>query len=629
MRFIYLFFTFFILCVLNLDAQNISRADKLFEKFDYRQAYDMYENIYVKDSSKILIIKRLGECSVKVNKVKDALRWYSKLNTLSALEGDDIYTYSKLLQTTGENEKAYDLMSNYIASGTSKWKINPIAKLVSNRNLYRIQKLGINSDKSDFGPTYYKDKLVFTSGRDMVSVFARKNKWENQDYLRLFSSEIKIGQLDEPKRFREIRNDKFNDGPVCFSADGKEMFITRNMKYKSVSGVVYGLKIYYSRLKKNHWTMPKLLPFNKREFSYGHPSLSKDGKVLFFISNQADSYGETDIYYVTRSAKGKWSEPINMGDKINTPGKEMTPFISYHNNMLFFSSNGLPGLGGLDVFQVSTKKGSIPQNIGSTINSVYDDFAYIQKDTKGYFASNRGGGESFDNIYSFELRMFRLKGIVKDKNTGEVLPNSIVSIYDNLGEEINSMKSDSKGFFEFEVKPDKYYDINSSIFLYHDVNKNINVQDYLASSSVVELLHERKIESPSVDIIPTYKKPYEEIFQIMVFYDFDKSNIRWSERKKIREIIAYSKLHPELLVDISSHTDTRGTDLYNEALSDRRAASIKKKLISKGISADKIISIGKGEYFLLSNSKGYLNEDYQLNRRSEIRFVKKHEIINN
>jgi len=627
MKITYLFFTFFLLCVLNLDAQNTSRADKLFKKFDYRQAYDIYKDIYTKDSSNISIIKKLGECSVKINKTENALRWYSKLNTLSALEGDDIYIYSKLLQVTGEKEKAYDLMSNYIASGTSKWKINPIAKALNNRNVYQVHELGINSEKSDFGPTYYRDKLMFTSGRDLVSVLGRKNKWENQDYLRLFTSKISEKGLETPKRFSGMRDDKFNDGPVCFSADGKEMFITRNLKLKNVPNKIYGLKIYYSRFNKGKWSMPKLLSFNKREFSYGHPSLSKDGKVLFFVSDQADSYGETDIYYVTRNAKGKWSKPINMGDKINTPAKEMTPFISEHNNMLYFSSNGLSGLGGLDVFNVSTKKGSIPQNIGSTINTVYDDFAYIQKGTKGYFASNRGGGESFDNIYSFDLRKFRLKGIVKDKNTGEVLPNSIVSIYNNVGEEVNSMKSDSKGLFEFEVKPNKYYDINSSIFLYDDVNKNVNVEDYLASSALVELLHE-KIDVVEIIPTPTHKQPYEEIFQVMVFYNFDKSNIRWSERKKIKEIIEYSKSHPNLLIDISSHTDTRGTDLYNEALSDRRAKSIKSKLISKGIDSSLIISIGKGEYFLLSEAGEYSSEDFQLNRRSEVRFVRKHEILN-
>ncbi len=248
--------------------------------------------------------------------------------------------------------------------------------LSNNSGRYLIENAGINSEYSDFGTTFYNDDLIFTSNRNTEKIFSRKHSWTNQAFTNLYSATIAdSSKIESPQKFSKDVNSKYHESTPVFTKDGKTMYFTRNNYINGKKGndteQTILLKLYKATKENAKWIKIKELPFNSNEYSVAHPTLSFDEKTLYFASDMLGTIGASDIFRVTINDDGSFGKPINLGDKINTEGRESFPFIA-DNNELYFSSDGHPGLGGLDVFvaQISTD-GSVKiiKNIGEYVCS--------------------------------------------------------------------------------------------------------------------------------------------------------------------------------------------------------------------------------------------------------------------
>jgi outer membrane protein OmpA-like peptidoglycan-associated protein len=408
------------------------------------------------------------------------------------------------------------------------------------------------------------------------------------------------------------------------------MYFTRNnygKKLKRDKNGVNNLKIYRSRKVDGAWTEATELPFNSDEFSTGHPALSPDGKQLYFVSDRPGSLGETDIFVVDVYEDGGYSDPRNLGPEINTERKEMFPFIS--DKKLYFSSNGHIGLGGLDIYEVAIDEENGFQqvkNMGKPVNSKKDDFSYIVNEgtQKGFFASNRRGGKGDDDIYSFsrllpeELNLNAIAGVVTEQITGEVMPEALVTLLDENNIKLKEVISDKDGSFVFEdLDSNTKYTVKTTKEGYSEVVLNTLTKENELINVEVSL---EKLE----DLI-VLEEGIKKIKLNMIFFNFDKSNIREDAALELNRLVAVMKENPSMVIKIESHTDSRGNAQYNKYLSDRRAKSTRAYIISMGIDPKRIESaIGYGEERLLNGCDGSIkcsSAQHQLNRRSEFIIV--------
>ena len=338
---------------------------------------------------------------------------------------------------------------------------------------YKVEPVSFNTSQADFGPVVVGDDIVFSTARNDERMIRREYAWNETPYLDIYRMKKDAGPLATAKLLSTKLSSPYHDGPACFTADGNEIYFTRNNynKYinksdtkviehigvvnkallKKSSAGVNNLMIMHAKKVDGEWTYPESLPFNSGEYSCGHPSLSADGKTMYFTSDMPGGFGGSDIYKIEITDNG-FGEPVNLGAEINTEGTEMFPF-AHENGNLYFSSNGRLTLGGLDIFVAAMKDGSYTvKNMGSPLNTHFDDFSFFLEEDgiHGYFASNREGGKGDDDIYQFEI-IDQIKfskvliGKLIDKNTGAIIPNAPVLLSHLDGNLIANLTTDSEG----------------------------------------------------------------------------------------------------------------------------------------------------------------------------------------
>ena len=328
---------------------------------------------------------------------------------------------------------------------------------------FKVRNLQMNSEESDIAPVYYNGRVVYSSSRDLNTEVKRIWEKSNLGYYDLYIGDPGgAGELIKTRYFDRKLNKKYNEGPLSFNRDGDFMAFTQNY-YESKK--ILKLKIMTSSNVDGKWDDPIHVPFNNPDYSVGHPALNHDATIMYFVSDMPGGYGGTDIYKVSRNEDGTWGRPQNMGDKINTPGNEMFPFI-HRDGLLFFSSDGHAGLGGLDVFMAHVNRGvGEIEHLEAPVNSSADDFSFILSSDQysGYFSSNREEGNGSDDIYSFTnnkkfINIAFLKGLVADRD-GNSLQNAKVALMDAEGAEVGVFDSDGKGSFNFDLDPNKPYQL--------------------------------------------------------------------------------------------------------------------------------------------------------------------------
>jgi len=454
----------------SVEAQMFDRANKYFDAFAYQEAIELYEILWQKDSLNDALAKRLAISYRMINNAEQSEQWYARVVYSSSVENEDFFHYAKVLQSNKKYREAQIWMDRYLESDSKAIPnyIDPvyIQELMKDSIRYKVQAIKANSEASDFGVSFYKNQLVFSSAREKRMVIKRNHKWNNQNFLRLYEAKVESdGELNAINPFADELATQYHDGPVCFNEEGDEMFLTRNhvsnskRAKRNQEGIV-GIKLYYCKKENHKWSEPELLPFNMDGYSTGHPALSSDAKSLYFISDRPGGYGGTDLYVCHRDETG-WGEAENLGSRVNTFENEMFPFMTENQN-LFFASEGHAGLGGLDLFTIDlNQKGVKPVNLGYPLNTSKDDFGLVLKNGKGYFASNRLKGESFDDIYKFSIEFILVKGQVFHARTNEIMGNTLVTLNDENGHPIETVTTDENGTFEFFVRGGQVYHIIS------------------------------------------------------------------------------------------------------------------------------------------------------------------------
>jgi len=396
-----------------INAYNNKRADKAYENMAYVKAIDIYIKLIDKGFNQSDIYSKLAFSYFKIGNWENSVKYYNQLFSTSEFKAEDVYNFAQALKSIGNYAESDIRMKQYSALNAKDSRIerqaNTNEKIKELKSIirYNIEAVSFNSKYSDFGVTLVDNKLYFVSERRVDAIVNYEYAWKEAPYLDIY--ELKMdGLVSKPEFLKDKVNSKYHDGPACFSADGSEMFFTRNnslFRFISKKGDdnVNNLKIYYAQNINGTLTLPEEMPFDSKNYSCGHPSLSADGSTLYFTSDMPGGFGGSDIYLTERTDTG-WTKPKNLGSDINTEGNEMFPFI-HKSGELYFASNGHLGLGGLDLYKATPVNGIYSvENMGYPLNSKFDDFSLIINDEQkeGYFASNRDGGKGDDDIYKFE-----------------------------------------------------------------------------------------------------------------------------------------------------------------------------------------------------------------------------------
>jgi outer membrane protein OmpA-like peptidoglycan-associated protein/tetratricopeptide (TPR) repeat protein len=621
-------------CFFSVSAQEVAEkiAEKKYNAYSYIDAIALYEKVAEKGYVSVELFQKLGDAYYFNGMLDKSKVWYDKLFLLEnqSLNPEYYFRYSQSLKAVKSYkeadkmiEKFHNLTNDYRGELYLK---NKMYLLESNNSLdkYSIEDAGINSEFSDYAGNFKGSKMYFISNRVPKNGKKKIDKWTNQNFSNIYSAEfndsLKAVYIDE---IVDEFNTKYHESSPVFTKDGKTMYFTRNNFYNGKVGMdkdkVIKLKLFKSSFINNKWTNITELPFNSNEFNTAHPALSPDEKTLYFASDMPGGFGNSDLYKVAINEDGSFGTPINLGEKINTKARETFPFIASEGT-LYFSSDGLIGIGGLDVFKSEPNtEGNYFDfiNMGAPINSERDDFALITSSIKNVFfvSSNRDGGKGYDDIYKIKLKP-EPKNIpfidtILDEISKQPIANAKITLLDANQNVIEETISDTLGNFKFDaIRPDRayYIKVEKSAFL----TKEFRVTD-------------REIQNKNLEIAPKIiqSKPGDDLVKLLnstIYFDLDKFFIRQDaevEMAKIREALL---MYPNLKVDIRSHTDSRQSDSYNLRLSAFRANATRDYLIKKGIDKERLTCKGFGESQLLNNCTDNIpctREQHQQNRRSE------------
>lgn len=622
----------------------IRRGATDFDNFAYVNVIKTYERIVERGFKSEEVLRKLADAYYFRGELPEAAKWYGELYTMNPeLSAEHLYRYAQSLRAI-ENYTLSDQMmvqfkdKNGADHRALRFKNNTdyLQEIKNNSGRYKLQTLDINTQYSDYGSAFYKDQMVFTSARDTGSLSNRKHKWTGEGFTDLYTGVIDTaGMVSDVKRFDKQIKSKFHESTPAFSKDGKTVYFTRNNYLKGKRGKstdrITLLKIYRASLDdKGRWSNIEELPFNSDDYSVAHPALSPDEQYLYFASDMPGTLGKSDLFKVKINADGSFGTPENLGPKINTEGRESFPFIA-SDSIVYFATDGYPGLGGLDVFAFKIKEdGSYtdPQNIGADINTPMDDFGYIiNTESKiGFFSSNKPGGQGSDDVYGFkelESLVFEceqtLKGTVRDKDTGEPIAGAELVLYDSDYKEVTKTQSNADGYYDFgKVECDQKMRIRASKEEYNTEEQTFVIPDSPGETTIDVALELTEKPFKVDDNIGGH-------FDIIIYFDLDKWNIRPDAAVELAKIVDVMQQYPTLEIDVRSHTDSRASHRYNERLSDRRAKSTIKWMVAQGISKERLTGKGYGETQLVNECADGVEcteEQHQLNRRSEF-IVKK------
>ena len=595
-------------------------ADALYDGYQYMDAIEAYLKLIEENEADSQVYKNLADSYYNVFNIEEASKWYKKALEVSE-DGDLYYRYAQVLKSKGDYEMANkqmdifaELMPNDPRAISHLANPNYIPKLADVSKAFNIEKTTINDDvQSDFGATLSNDNILyFVSSRMSID---KKDKSNNQPYLDIYkSTRNEDGSLSEPIAVSEL-NTHYHDGPLTISADGKTIYFSRDghsegtykkLKKKRLKIAQQGL--YKATLINGKWSNIKALPINSNEYTVTHPSLSKDGKTLYFASNMEGGLGDTDIWKISINGE-TYGKPVNLGAYVNSAGKEGFPFVS-DDDILYFSSMGKIGIGGLDIFKFNLNSNEEALNLGSSINTNKDDFAFsLNKNLNvGYFTSNRSGA---DNIYmAIPICQFKTIAVVKDVTNGNIISNAVISISDAKNNKIATQQSNEKGETVFNVNCDDYTlkiekEGYESITISVEKSNGNDVTVYVNLKPINELITETEVRLNNI------------------YFEFNKSNITEQGATELNKLVKIMKDYTDMIILVRSHTDSKGQADYNLKLSEKRAQATVQYLMSKGISEERLTAKGMGSLEPKIDCKSNCSEEQDAeNRRSEFLIVK-------
>lgn len=504
------------LCFFNLiygQSTALKKANKFYGVQEYAMAIPLYEKVYKKDSSNKLVLSNLGDCYRLTNNANGQIKCYGNLIKFGKAESVHKLYYGQALMQNGKSDDAKKYFEEYTADARGKNLAMYSEKYKSyykNADAYKVELAKFNSAQNDFCAVLFNGTIVFASSRNKTAWINTKHGWTNDSYLNLYTTEKDDKGKDlKPKLFMGDLNSKYNDGPICFAKDFNTVFFTRNnanSKEISKDGT-YKLKVLSASLNQNGFDKVIVLPFNNNNYNCAHPSLSSDGNTLYFSSDMDGGQGGMDIYMVKKGADGIWAKPENLGNKVNTAGTEVFPFMA-SNGLLYFSSNGHDGMGGLDIYETKIKdeKASRIYNMGEPVNSKNDDFGvFLGDDSKtGYLSSNRKSGAMNDDIYTFNILREVKRGkeiiiITKDKISGEIIPNTKIKVNND------ELSTNEKAELQTVIEEDLNYNLIVEKEDYFKLEDSVNTKVDAADTFTKTLLLEKDPKLALIAVITDVK----------------------------------------------------------------------------------------------------------------------------
>ncbi len=472
----YILLFFLLIGVLPSQAQKSQtrKGDFHFKAMAYPKAIPFYLKAVKKDSTYQDAVFKLADCYRLTNNRAKAEEWYAKAVKMPAVLPIQKFYYGQALMNNGKFAQAKKWMTDFVIDNNADGRGQAFIKAIDtyqnffiDSSNYAITKLDINTNNADFGAALYQEGIVFASSRPKTEMIERKHAWTNQPFLDLYYSRGKENKFRAPEMFAAEIQTKLNDGPVAFNKKGDELWITRNnivgTKVHKSSDKIVKLKLFKSNSNGgNEWGKLESFEHNSDNYSCAHAALSPDGQRLYFSSDMPGSKGGMDIFMCSKQGNG-WSRPVNLGDTVNTRGNELFPAVM-DDGTLYYSSDGLPGLGGLDIFFTRDlgNRFTVPVNVGYPINTYDDDFnmVYDLKNKIGYLSSNRANKGFDDDLYTFKKKSLRIKGIVVRKEDGTPINQARVEL--KTGDKAQAFTTMENGRFDFPADFDLEYVLKGS-----------------------------------------------------------------------------------------------------------------------------------------------------------------------
>ncbi|MEQ8555924.1 MAG: OmpA family protein [Cyclobacteriaceae bacterium] len=626
-----------LLSVTILNSCVLNRAEKSYEKKEFNKAIELFKRAATPDNAEINY--KIAEAYRKSNRISEAVTYYNTAIKAGIDKPEAHLNFARALKSIEQYDEARKSLNTVMETSVSdslkkvaKYELDnleSLSKVKSRPNYYRIKNLeDLNTQFAEYSPAYKDGVLYFTSNRDSRNIYVVTGS-PFTDIYRATARGANIEQSSIRPLDRIINYEDVNEGSLAISPDGSSIIFAKGNSGKA-SGYSE-VNLFFTRYRNGQWTEPRPLSINDANSWDSTPALSPEGTTLYFSSNRPGGYGGADIYAAQLDRRGRWVDVRNLGPIINTPGEEVFPFVS-QSGKLYFSSNGHPGFGNLDLYVATREYGNITvENLGEPMNSSSDDFALYEFDlTRGFFASNRPGGKGDDDIYTYvnedpDLKIvnYYLTGVTVTHDDGGakiILPNTKVSLLSTENNEIlDEAYTNEDGAFQFRVYPEEVYNLIGE------------KTDYFTSRKKFSTLNRSVDKSELKDFITNVTFNTEVVMERIViekpivleniYYDLDKATIREDAALVLDSLVTIMNDNPDIYVELGSHTDVRADDAYNMDLSYRRARAAVQYMINNGIDASRITAKGYGESQLVIEN-AITEEEHQKNRRTEFKVLR-------
>jgi peptidoglycan-associated lipoprotein len=486
----------------------------------------------------------------------------------------------------------------------------------------------LNTSGIEYAPVISGGFLYFTSSRQASGLYPATG----MPYTKLFRARAEGLKVDVQniQPLPEFRNEEgLNQGSIAISPDGNTIIYARGNSTSTRD--LPDVALFASYFRGGGFTQPIWMPVNEDEFYFNStPAFSPDGNELYFSSNRPGGSGGLDLYRATKMANGDFGNAVNLGPQINTYGNEMFPYVA-PDGKIYFASDGHPGFGKLDIFVAErTDKGYQVKNLGSAINSTADDFGifFSRYPTEGFITSNREGGMGDDDIYYFEDKTPKPKIVNvllnvttkerKEDGTEVLLPQTRVVLYDSLKKSVGGDFTNQNGRLRFTLAPEADFSIIASKTGYF--TQSITYTTIGKTPRTEELIQDVTNITLDTTIVLEQMILERAIVLENIYYDLNKADIRPDAALELDKLVTILKNNPSIRIELSSHTDARATDAYNDNLSQQRAESAVAYLVSQGISPDRLVARGYGKRQLIIQN-AQTEEEHQVNRRTEFKVI--------
>ena len=616
--------TFLLLSIVGLSScaqHHLVTADKAYARMAYDKAACSYEKAFkhIDDRDAAL---RAADAYNQQNELAKAADWYAFADRVRPLDGAHALAYGRVLQSLGRIPQAAKQFERVLSEKPEDAVVRELGLAIASRDafyvdttLYTVRPLTLAGITSAFGGQPIGNNILFTGER--VVTPSKANPWNGASFLDLYTaSPGSNGTWGAPVPLPGTVNGRFHDGPATVSADGKTMFLTRSdyLKFRlnKDDGAVSHLMLFQAKLQADGtWGELEPFPYNGADFSAGHAALSADGRSLYYISDMPGGLGGTDIYRCDLQADGSWGYPRNMGHTVNTSAQEMFPTV--HGDTVYFASNGHRTIGGLDIFRTYLQGDAwtTPENLNYPLNTPFDDFALhlLPSGDEGYLSSDRTGRDQVHFFHANDPTLV-LNGRFTDDASDEVMASVEVKLLDlTTGEELTAM-TDADGSYSFPLKKGHDYRVQGGKDGMFTESRNLSTKGQRISRTYEEHFQLKAVVVDRPIVIEN------------IYYDYDRWDIRAEAAAELDKLVRLFNDNPGLSFELSSHTDSRATDMYNLVLSEARANSAVDYLIRQGMDPQRIKAKGYGERQLVNRCKDDVEcseEEHQANRRTEFK----------